>query len=125
MAKRANAVDSSAWLEYFLDTPAAAAFAPAIEDTGRLVVPVIVLCEVFRKVLRGHGEPAALQVAARMQQGLLVELDESLALEAAKLELPLADSLIYATAQRHDAVLWTQDEHFQGLAGVKYFAKKA
>jgi predicted nucleic acid-binding protein len=37
------------------------------------------------------------------------------------LGLPLADSLIYATAQSGGATLWTQDEHFSGLAGVKYF----
>ncbi|WP_332776686.1 type II toxin-antitoxin system VapC family toxin [Polaromonas sp.] len=118
-----NVVDSSAWLEYFFDTPLATSFAAAIEDTDRLVVPVITLYEVFKKVLRSHGEDAALQVAAQMQQGELVPLDEGLALEAAKLSLPLADSLIYATAQRYKATLWTQDQHFESLPGVRYFAK--
>ncbi len=53
----------------------------------------------------------------------MVEIDLSLALEAATLGLPLADSLIYATARRHAALLWTQDAHFEGLAGVQYFLK--
>lgn len=118
-----NVVDSSAWLEYLFDTPEAAPFAAAIEDTAHLIVPVITLYEVFRKVHRTHGEDAALQVAAQMQQGQLINLDEGLALEAAKLALPLADSLIYATALRFEATLWTQDQHFDGLAGVRYFAK--
>ena len=120
-----NVVDSSAWLEYLFDTPHAQPFAKAIEDVERLVVPVVTLYEVFKKVLRTHGEDAALQVAAQMQQGRLIELDEGLALEAAKLDLPLADSLIYATARRHGALLWTQDAHFEGLEGVRYFAKAA
>jgi len=124
-APRRNVVDSSAWLEYFLDTALAASFAPAIEDPERLVVPVITLYEVFKKVLRTHGEDAALQVAAQMQQGELVNVDEGLALEAAKLPLPLADSLIYATAQRHGATLWTQDQRFQGLPGVRFFQKSS
>jgi predicted nucleic acid-binding protein len=118
-----NVVDSSAWLEYFFDTPQAGSFAAAIEDTAHLVVPVITLYEVFKKVFRTHGEDAALQVAAQMQQGELVNLDEGLALEAAKLALPMADSLIYATAQRYQATLWTQDQHFEGLPSVRYFPK--
>ena len=122
---RRNVVDSSAWLEYFFDTATAASFAPAIEDPARLVVPVITLYEVFKKVLRTHGEDAALQVAAQMQQGELVNVDEGLALGAAKLQLPLADSLIYATAQRHGATLWTQDQHFEGLPGVRFFKKSS
>jgi len=124
-APRRNVVDSSAWLEYFFDTALAASFAPAIEDPERLVVPVITLYEVFKKVLRTHGEDAALQIAAQMQQGELVNVDEGLALEAAKLPLPLADGLIYATAQRHGATLWTQGQHFQGLPGVRFFQKSS
>lgn len=122
-ARRYNVVDSSAWLEYLFDTPLAGSFAQAIEDTPHLVVPVITLYEVFKKVLRTHGEDAALRVAAQMQQGQLVDVDEGLALEAAKLALPLADSLIYATAQRFGATLWTQDQHFEGMSNVRYFAK--
>jgi len=120
-----NVVDSSAWLEYFFDTAQAGSFAPAIEDTERLVVPVITLYEVFKKVLRTHGEDAALHAAAQMQQGVLVSIDEALALEAAKLALPLADSLIYATARRYGALLWTQDQHFDGLPGVRFFQKSS
>jgi predicted nucleic acid-binding protein len=120
----ANIVASSGWLEYLADTDRAHLFAAALEDSDNLVVPVVILYEVFKKVLRERGEDAALQVAGLMQSGRVVSVESSLALEAAHLTLPLADSLIYATAQRHQGTLWTQDEHFKGFQGVRYFAKK-
>ena len=114
-----NVVDSSGWLEYFTDGKTAAFFAPAIEDTEKLLVPVITIYEVFKKVLRERGENAALQ------SGQVIALDSTLALDAARHPLPLADSIIYATALRHGAILWTQDEHFKDLPHVKYSAKRS
>ncbi|MBN8249395.1 MAG: type II toxin-antitoxin system VapC family toxin [Verrucomicrobia bacterium] len=111
-------------MEYFAGTDRAAFFAGAIEDEANLIVPVISIYEVFKKVLRERGEGAALQVVSLMQTGRVVDLDCDLALEAAQYSLPLADSLIYATAMRHEATLWTQDEHFQGLQNVRYFPKR-
>ncbi len=119
----ANVVDSSGWLEYFADTERAPLFADAIEDTGNLVVPVIAIYEVFKKVLRERGEDAALQIASMMQVGRVSDLDSELALEAARHPLPLADSIIYAAAMRHEATLWTQDEHFEDLPNVRYFPR--
>jgi len=128
-AKRSgpNVVDSSGWLEYFADGPGASNFATVIEATSRLVVPTICLLEVFKVVLRQRGESDALQAVALMQQGRLVELDPSLALASAKAgldhKLPLADSVVYATAQRVGGIVWTQDDDFDGLPNVEYFAK--
>lgn len=118
-----NVVDSSAWLEYLADTAEAAHFEAALEDTGNLIVPVITIYEVFKKLLRERGENDALQVASQMQNGTVVDLTPSLALEAARHRLPLADSIIYATATRFGATLWTQDDHFEGLPNVMYFPK--
>lgn len=119
----ANVVDSSGWLEYFADTDRASLFAPAIEDTDNLLVPVISIYEVFKKVLRERGEDDALQIASAMQGGQVIDLDRSLALEAARHSLPLAESLIYASAMRHGATLWTQDYDFKNLPGVRFFPK--
>lgn len=119
-----HVVDSSGWLEYFTDSDRADLFAPAIEDTEHLLVPVISIYEVFKKVLRERGEDDALQVASLIQAGRVIDLDGELALEAARHALPLADSLIYATALRHGAMLWTQDEHFKDLPQARYFPKK-
>ncbi len=116
-------MDSSAWLEYLADTGEAAHFAAALEDTENLVVPVITVYEVFKKVLRERGENQALQVVAQMQSGTVVALTQPLSLEAAHLRLPLADSIIYATATQLGATLWTQDEHFKDLPRVNYFPK--
>ena len=118
-----NVVDSSAWLEYLIGSDRAELFTEPIERTSALIVPVIVLYELFKKVLRERSEAAALEVYALLAQGKVVDVDEGLALTAARSGLPLADSLIYATAQRHRATLWTQDEHFAGLPGVKYIAR--
>lgn len=130
-AKRSgpNVVDSSAWLEYFADGAGAPHFAGPIEAVARLVVPAICLLEVFKIVLRQRGESDALQAAALMQQGTVVDLDATLALAAATLgvahKLPLADSVVYATAMRVGGVVWTQDEDFDGLPDVAYFPKPA
>ena len=87
-------------------------------------MPVLTVYEVFKKFLRERGESDALQAVSAMRSGHIVDVDASLALEAGRFSLPLADSLIYATTQRHDATLWTQDEDFEGLAGVRYFPKR-
>ena len=119
----ANVVDSSGWLEYFTDSKRARLFAPAIEDADNLVVPVITIYEVCKKVLRERGENDALQIASMMQTGQVIDLDRALAMESMHHALPMADSLIYATALRHGATLWTQDEHFKALPQVRFFAK--
>ena len=119
-----NLVDSCGWLEYFADGPQADFYAQALEDPDSLLVPTICLLEVFKRILQQRGEDAALQAAAAMHQGLLVPLDATLALKAARisrdLKLPLADSVILATAQTYQAIVWTQDTHFKGLDGVRY-----
>lgn len=124
-----NVVDSSAWLAYFAGEPSAADFASAIEATGQLVVPAVCLLEVFKVVARQRDEGDALQAVAVMQQGAVVDLDPALALAAARLglahRLPLADSVVYATARRVGGVVWTQDADFNGLPGVRYVPKLA
>jgi predicted nucleic acid-binding protein len=119
-----NVVDSSAWLEYFADGPNATAFAPAIEAVAELVVPALTVFEVFKRVLQQADETAALRASAAMQQGRVIDLDATLAINAAKLScdlrLPLADSIILATARAHSATLWTQDADFAGLEGVEF-----
>jgi len=125
-----NVVDSSAWLEYFADGPNAAFFAAAIEDKARLVVPSIVIYEVFRRLLTlQRSETEALTAIGLLRVGNVIELDAPLALAAARLgadlKLPLADSVVLATAQRSEALLWTQDSDFEGLANVRYRAHRS
>ena len=123
-----NVIDFSGWLEYFADGANADFFAVAILDTASLLVPTISLLEVFKRVYQQRGENAALSAVALMRQGEVIDFDGELALAAAKLgvdqKLPLADSVMLASARRHDATLWTQDADFDGLDGVRYVAKR-
>jgi predicted nucleic acid-binding protein len=123
-----NLVDSSAWLEYFADGPNAGRFAQAIQSTATLLVPTIVMLEVTRRVMQQRGDEPALQAAAVLHQGRLVPLDAALALSAARIgvaeRLPLADSVILATARQYQATIWTMDADFDGMPGVRYFPKQ-
>ena len=123
-----NVVDSSGWLEYFADGPNANFFATAIEKAAELVVPTVSLYEVFKRVLQQRGEGDALQAVAVMRQGRLVELSEALALAAARVSadsgLPMADSIMLASARASGATLWTQDADFEDLPGVRYVPRR-
>jgi len=123
-----NVVDSSAWLSYFASDSNSRVFAKPIENLSELLVPSITITEVFKSVLRQRGEEAALIVTAHMRQGKVISLDAELAMDAAKCgvlhKLPLADSIIFATAQKYSAVIWTQDNDFEGLVNVRYISKR-
>jgi predicted nucleic acid-binding protein len=119
-----NVVDSSGWLEYFAAGENAPFFAAAIEDPRELIVPTLSLYEVFKRVAQQRTESDALQAAAVMQQGDVVDLDARIAVSAARLsirhKLPMADSIMLATAVEYGATLWTQDSHFEGIPAVRY-----
>jgi len=122
-----NIVDSSGWLAYFADEPNAKHFMPPLIDTASLVVPTVTIYEVFKVVLRESGENEALQAAAAMRKGTVVDLTSSLAISASKISLeysiPMADSIIVATAKEYEATIWTQDSDFKKFSKVKYFPK--
>lgn len=123
-----NIVDSSGWLAYFADELHAERFQQLVTNPDSLIVPTTTICEVFKVALRESGENEALQAIAAMKKGKVVDLTVSLALAASKLslefKLPMADSIILATAKQFNAVVWTLDSHFQNIKGVKYFEKK-
>ena len=121
-----NIVDSSGWLEYFADGRNASFFEAPIMKVAKLVVPSVSLYEVFKRVYQQRGESEALVAVALMQQGSVVDFDASLALSAARIsaeiKLPMADSIILATARASGAILFTQDTDFDGMDGVRYIA---
>jgi toxin FitB len=123
-----NVVDSSGWLEYFAGGPNSEHLLAPLKDTDSLIVPVVSIYEVFKVALRERGENDALQAMMAMQRGEVVDVTPPIAVAAAKLSLkhrlPMADSVILATAQAHDAVVWTQDKDFRKVPRVKYFPKK-
>ena len=123
-----NIVDSSGWLAYFADEPNAKHFLTPLNDTDSLVVPTVTIYEVFKVVLRESSENEALQAAVAMQKGRVVDLTASMAIAASKISLehnlPMADSIILATAKEFEATIWTQDSDFKNIEDVKYFPKK-
>ena len=119
-----NIVDSSGWLEYFANGTNANFFSKPIEDTDSLIVPTISLYEVFKRILQQLDETEALNAIAFMQSGKIIDLSSPIALHAARissdLKIPMADSIMLATAREYSAILWTQDSDFEGLKDVKY-----
>jgi len=122
-----NLVDSSGWLEYLAEGKNAKFFAPAIEKTDQLIVSTINLYEIYKKILSEKDEHTAIQVIGLMQQAKVVEVNSTIAIQAAKFsfeqKIPMTDSLIYITAKQNNAIVWTQDIDFKDLDGVKYFKK--
>jgi predicted nucleic acid-binding protein len=117
-------VDSSGWVEYLGNGPKADAFAKYLENSENLFLPAIVVYEVYKKLYREQTLMLAerfLSTAFNFQEREII-LDVSLAASAAKTSLrsnlPMADAIIYAAAQAHQAQLITSDAHFAGLPGV-------
>src|SRR5262245_27509086 len=124
-----NIVDSSGWIEYIADDANANFFEPPILDSENLLVPTICLYEVFKRVLQEFGEERALDAMGIMSLGTIIDLDRQIAIHAAQisnaLKLAMADSIILATTRAYDATLWTQDEHFKSIEGVKFKEKRS
>jgi len=124
-----NVVDSSGWLEYLVDGPKASSFEKPLEDLGDLIVPTICLFEIFKVVLRERGEDDALQAIALMKQGKVADLTAEIALEAAKIshdhKIPMADSVVLATARTYEATIWTMDSDLKKFDRVKFFQKNS
>lgn len=122
-----NLLDSSGWIEYFAEGPNAERFAPVAEEIATLLVPTIVLHEVYRWADREGGEAAASRAMATMQTATIIDLDSDLAFASARLarqhRLPTADSIVYASGRSRGATVWTQDEDFRDLPDVRYFPK--
>ncbi len=122
-----NVVDTSGWLEYFAGGKNADVFAEPIVKTEELIVPVICIYEISKVILRESDEDSLLQVLAAIQRAEVIALSSSISIAAAKVslrhKLPMADSIIYATAAQYGAAVWTQDVDFEHLPNVNYIPK--
>ena len=119
---KAYVVDSSGWLEYVTEDSKVELFAPYIEGEKPVLVPTIVIYEVYRRLMREHGESVAQQFFSQASRNQVIPLDVHTAIGAAELgrrhKLAMADAIIYATAQACEAELVTSDADFAGLPGV-------
>lgn len=114
-------------VEYFGAGVNASFFAPVIENTPELIVPSVSIYEVTKRILLQSNESNALRAAATMAQGIIIDLNMPIAISAAKIsikhKIPMADSIILATARAYNATLWTQDVDLK-VDGVQYIEKK-
>jgi predicted nucleic acid-binding protein len=125
-----NIVDTSGWLEYLAGSEYSSYYEKQIEHSKELIVPTIIVYEVFKKLLGEAGEDNALKVVGHMQIANIAELDMDISLFAAKIswdfKVPMADSIILATGYKHHATIYTHDEHFTKVPkhfNVRYFEK--
>lgn len=119
---------SSGWLEIFKGGPNRERFVARIQTGKAVLVPTIIMQEVYRVMLRDTDEPRARTAAALLHEQTVVPLDENIALRSARLglqyRLASADAIVYATAQLLEAILVTGDAHFEKLPGVEYIPKQ-
>lgn len=113
-------LDSSGWIDVFTASRLAGRFIK--ELGGGWVVSTINLFEVYRKIARG-SEDQALEAIAYMQQGKVVDVSSTLALEAGDLSLRfhlgMADSIILATAYQQRVPLLSKDSDFSQIPGCR------
>lgn len=118
-------VDSSAWIEFLADGPKAAQLSRFFEREEQLLVPTIVIYEVYKKLLREQGATSAERFFSQALRLATVQLDAEMAAVAAQTSLrhglAMADAIVYAAARAHEAQLVTMDKHFRPLPGVSYF----
>jgi predicted nucleic acid-binding protein len=123
-----NLVDTSAWLEYFTNGPNAEYFAKAIEDTDNLIVSVINIYEIYKKILTDKSKSDALEAIALLMQGTVIDFNIDLAIKASQIskehKLPMADSILLATALKYNSILWTQDQHFENISDIIRYKPK-
>ena len=122
-----NVVDSSGWIAFFQATANGPIFKPVIEQRDQLLVPTISLFEVHKVLSRSLPAELAKHCLDVMRLGRVLDLTDSRAIAAAKVsiqyKLAFADAAMYSLAQEHAATFWTQDLDYEGLPGVRYFAK--
>ena len=122
-----NIIDTSLWIEFFAGTPLDESIENAFSNNDNLYVPTICLYEVKKKFLGDNEAVKAITAIDIMKKGMVISIDSEIALLASDIskqhKLPMADSIIYATAVLHDAELYTQDKHFENLDRVHYFRK--
>ncbi len=122
-------IDSSGWIEFFSEGPLASHYEKHLGSLSEIVVPTIVLYEVYKKYKRESGEQGALTAVFHMQKCRIVPLTEELSLEAADLSLQyglaMADAIVYASALQEKAKLITSDKALKNLPQVVYYSKSS
>ena len=121
-------IDSSLWLEYFIGSKYSDIINDFLNVPQNILVPSIILTEIYKKILNEWNESIANDYIAQFQEYKIINLDFQIAISAAKIgkehKLLIADSIIYASTLSYNATLYTMDKHFKGLKNIEYFEKE-
>lgn len=120
-------IDSWSWIEYWKGSRYAEKAAEYIEGTDTAVLSTVNLAEIYFSVLRDYNEKKAREKADTVRKRcFLIPVDEQIAVDAARLKhslkLPLADSIILATARTRNAKIVSGDKDFKGLPDTLFIA---
>ena len=120
-------LDSSYWLEYFAGSENCKEYKKEIENISNVIIPTIIIYEVFKKLLMETTEDNALIAIAHMELGKVIEIDSEIAISAAKFsvhyKIPMADSIILSVSKKFSSKFYTHDEHFSNIPDVIYIPK--
>lgn len=120
-------VDSCGWLEWFTDGKLADTYKEYLENPDDIIVPTIILYEVYKVLKREAGEENAITASGYMKNCVVIHLDENLAFAAAdialKEKLAMADAIIAAVSLANNCKIITSDSDLQNLENVIYIPK--
>jgi predicted nucleic acid-binding protein len=121
-------IDYCGWLEWFTDGSLADKYEPYLADQERILMPAIVLYEVYKVLKREVGEEKALLAAGYMKNSTVIPLDETLALAAADIalqeRLAVADAIIVAAARAEGCKIVTSNSDLKDQPGVIYLSER-
>lgn len=121
-------VDSCGWLEWFTDGKLADQYKKYLADQDTLLMPAIILYEVYKILKREVGEEKALLAAGYMKNSTVIPLDDTLALVAADValqeKLAMADAIIVAVSRVHRCRIISSDVDLKTQANVVYIPKQ-
>ena len=117
-------VDSCGWLEWFTDGRLADQYREYLADSDNILMPAIILYEVYKILKREVGEEKALLAAGYMKGYPVIPLDDTLALAAADIalqeKLAMADAVIVATSRAHNCRIISSDADLKDQVNVYY-----
>ncbi len=92
-----NLIDTSFWFEFYSASKCSRHVEDIIKNMDKIIVPTIIIVEMFKKLISVADEDKAFKFIAQMKKGKIVDLDFDLSLDAASFgkeyNLPIADSI--------------------------------
>ena len=118
--------DTRFFFDYFFspDKAAIRSLKANLQDTGKKMVSAVTIHELHRLNLKKlGGETAKLRSIFIRNEFKIIDIDYEIAIAGAELcdryRMPLADSIIAASALREGCLLVSDDGHFRSVKGLE------